>query len=159
MAPLILMVVTMLLARGLGAAHLLPTTSWIDATWMDATRVGLAIMFLFTASAHFTSTRRELIQMVPPLVPGPDLAVTLTGFAEIAGAIGLLIPWLRPWAGSGLIPLLVAMFPANMHAARAGVTFRGRPATRLRVRLPVQILWILLLWWSSISPIVATMNG
>jgi uncharacterized membrane protein len=50
----------------------------------------------------------------------------------------------------GLAVLLVALFPANIYAARSGATLAGRPATPLRWRLPLQILWIALLLWVAI---------
>jgi hypothetical protein len=64
MAPLIVLVAATLLAR-LGG--------WLGVNpfhqWSAATRVGLAVMFSFTASAHFNSTRGDLVRMVPPNIP------------------------------------------------------------------------------------------
>ena len=117
--------------------------------WHSATRVGLAVMFVFTGVAHFTSTRKDLIRMVPPQFPAPALLVTLTGIAEILGAIGLLIPGLSRWAAYSLAALLVAMFPANVHASRSGHTIGGRPHTSMVLRLPLQLVWIALLVWSA----------
>jgi uncharacterized membrane protein len=106
-------------------------------------------MFLFTAGAHFAPrTRADLIGMVPPQLPGPAALVTLTGIAEIAGAIGLVIPSLARWAAFGLILLLVLLFPANIHAARTDHRIGGRPHTRMAFRFPLQLLWMALLWWS-----------
>ena len=64
MAPLIVLVVAGLLARLIGQ---LGVTALRD--WAAATRVGLAVMFCFTAAAHFNSMRPDLIAMVPPFVP------------------------------------------------------------------------------------------
>jgi uncharacterized membrane protein len=146
MIPFHVMVVAILVARGVGALAWLPIESW-----QSATRAGLAVMFVFTATAHFNRRREDLIRMVPPQFPTPSALVTFTGFAELAGAIGLLIPALARWAAYGLILLLIALFPANLHAARRGLTIRGRPATRLPLRVPLQLLWIGLLWWSAPS--------
>ncbi len=55
-------------------------------------RAALAVMFFLTASAHWGKRRPDLIRMVPPVFPRPDLLVTLTGVLEILGAIGLLVP-------------------------------------------------------------------
>jgi uncharacterized membrane protein len=122
------------------AARLLGALVWPGLNdWQSATRVGLAIMFVFTGAAHFSSTRRDLIQMVPPQLPSPSALVTLTGVAEFAGALGLVVPWASRWAAYGLIVLLVAMFPANIHAARINHTIAGRPHTRLAVRLLVDV--------------------
>jgi hypothetical protein len=41
------------------------------------------------------------------------------------------------------------MFIANVNAAQRGVTLRGKPPTPLWLRVPMQILFIALLWWST----------
>lgn len=145
MAPLIVLVVAALLARligQLGVHHL--------RDWAASTRVGLAVMFLFTAAAHFNSMRPDMIAMVPPFVPNPELMVTLTGICEILGAVGLLVPRTRRIAAIALIVFLLAVLPANIHAAQAGVTLRGAPATPIIPRVALQALFIALLWWSGI---------
>src|SRR5262245_26443772 len=87
------------------------------AAWPLPLRGGLAAMFLLTASAHFLSGREDLIRMVPPWLPAPALLVTATGVLEILGAVGLLVPQTARLAAAGLALLMVAMFPANVHAA------------------------------------------
>ena len=52
-------------------------------------------------------------------------------------------------AGYALIVFFIAVFPANARAARSGVTLRGKPATALWVRAPMQFLFIFLAWWVS----------
>jgi len=127
--------------RALGMAGVAAFQSWILSA-----RVALAVMFLFTATSHFTPMKKDLIAMVPPGLPRPDLLVLLTGIAELAGAIGLLIPATRYWAALGLIVLMVAMLPANMSAAKRGVLLRGQPATPLSLRFPMQLLFIGWAW-------------
>jgi uncharacterized membrane protein len=107
-------------------------------------------MFCFTAAAHFNSMRPDMIAMVPPFVPNPALMVTFTGICEILGAIGLLIPRTRRLAAIALIVMLIAILPANIHAAQAGVTLRGAPATPLVPRIALQGLFIGLLWWCGV---------
>lgn len=142
MIPLYVMLLSIAASRALGLF-------WpaLDS-WPLATRAGLAIMFTFTGLAHFTRTRQDLIRMVPPQLPNPSGLVTLTGIAELAGAVGLVVPATARWAAYALILLLVAMFPANIFAARVGHTIGGRPHTPLVLRLPLQLLWMGLLWWS-----------
>lgn len=82
-----------------------------------ALRAGLAAMFTTTGIAHFVGMRQELVAMVPPALPAPELLVTVTGVLELAGAAGLLIARTAPWAAAGLSLMLVAMFPANVHLA------------------------------------------
>ena len=72
-------------------------------TWKAAARVGLAAMFCFTAVAHFSRMRADLIRMVPPSVPNPALMVTFTGVCEVLGGVGLLVPRTRPVAAIALI--------------------------------------------------------
>ena len=145
MAPLLVLVVTTLLARvaGLLGAHSL-------RDWAAATRLGLAVMFCFTAAAHFNSMRADLVRMVPPGVPNPEFMVTFTGLCEILGAIGLLVPRTRRAAAIALIMFLVAVVPANIYAARSGVTLRGAAATPLVPRVALQALFVVLIWWAGL---------
>ncbi|WP_063065617.1 DoxX family protein [Nocardia violaceofusca] len=136
MAPLVVLAVVTALARLAGAIDL---ADWLDS-WPHALRVGLAAMFLLTASAHFQQPRRDaLIAMVPPGLPSAAGLVTLTGVLEAAGAVGLLIPPVAPVAAAGLVVLLIAMFPANVRAARADLGIKTMP---LPLRTAVQVVFI-----------------
>ena len=84
MAVMIVLAASLILFRGLGALGVRRF-----ASWKEATRHALAVLFLFTASAHFTSMRHDLARMVPAAVPWPEGMVAFTGVCEIAGAIGL----------------------------------------------------------------------
>lgn len=137
MVPFIVLVGSFLLLQALGALRVLPLRSWITSL-----RWALAAMFLVTASAHFGARRPDLVRMVPPSFPEPELLVTLTGVAELLGAAGLLFPRLAPWAAGGLALLLVAMFPANVHAARAGLTIGGAAVTPLAPRAVLQVVFL-----------------
>jgi uncharacterized membrane protein len=59
-----------------------------------------------------------------------------------------MIPFQR-LAAWCLMALLVAMFPANVHAARTAHTIANRPHTPMIIRGPLQALWIGLLWWTT----------
>lgn len=131
------MIVLVALLIGFGAARLagLAGVEALDG-WQPALRVGLAVMFLFTSFAHFyPKLRADLIGMVPPSLPRPDLLVTITGILEIAGAIGLLIPSTTRLAAACLILLLIVMFPANVSAARRGVAQGDRIGPRTLLQL------------------------
>jgi uncharacterized membrane protein len=91
MVPFFVLLVSTLLLRVIGMAGVSPLDSWI---W--CLRCGLALMLLFTASAHWGKRRGDLIAMVPRIFPRPDLMVSATGVFEILGGLGLLIPRLRP---------------------------------------------------------------
>lgn len=106
-------------------------------------------MLCFTASAHFTRMKDDLVRMTPPWVPRPRALVSFTGACEILGAIGILLSPTRRAAGIALILLFVALLPANIHAAQAKLTLRGKPVTPLWLRVPMQILFVALTWWST----------
>src|SRR4051794_318293 len=55
--------------------------------------------------------------IMPDWVPFPRATVFLTGIMELAGAVALLIPWLRWWAGVALALYVVAVWPANFKHA------------------------------------------
>jgi uncharacterized membrane protein len=144
MIVLLVLILAILISRGLGFAGISAL-----ASWHVAARYGLAVMLLFTGSTHFTPMRQDFIRMTPPWVPRPGAMVFFTGLCEIAGAIGLVIPAVQRAAGIALILFFIAVLPANIYAARAGITLRGRPATALWLRVPMQVLFIGLAWWST----------
>ncbi|MFI7117315.1 DoxX family protein [Amycolatopsis sp. NPDC049868] len=88
--------------------------------WPVAVRGGVAALFVTTGLAHFIGMREELVAMVPPALPAPELLVTVTGALELAGAAGVLWSRTAPWASAGLTLLLLGMFPANVYKALHG---------------------------------------
>jgi uncharacterized membrane protein len=143
MIVLVVLFGSWLILRGIGV---LGATAL--ATWHDSARYALAVMFVFTAVAHFNKMRHDLAQMIPSFIPQPMLIVYITGVGEFLGAAGLLIPKLRFLAGICLILLLIGMFTANLNAALKGLTLRGKPVTPLWLRTPMQILFIGLICWA-----------
>ncbi|WP_286228417.1 DoxX family protein [Neobacillus mesonae] len=137
MVPFILLIVSFLIFRLIGFFGL----SYFDV-WETSLRSAVALMFLFTAMAHWGKRRPDLIKMVPPALPNPDFIVTATGILEIIGAIGLLIPITSNIASLSLALLLIVMFPANIRAARKGITIGGRPCTPLFPRTILQIIFL-----------------
>lgn len=105
-------------------------------------RIALGLMFLLTASAHWGKRRPDLIRMVPPAFPRPDRLVTITGVLELLGAIGLFIPRTAPAAAICLAALLIAMFPANVYAARHNLTIAGHRMPPLPVRAAIQVVLV-----------------
>ena len=113
--------------------------------WQHALRAALGLMFLLTASAHWGKRRPHLVRMVPASIGHAGFFVTLTGFAEIAIAIGLQIPRIAAWSALAAIAMLCAIFPANMRAAWERLTILGKPVPTLGPRLLVQLFFIALL--------------
>lgn len=145
MAPLIVLIVSTLVLRLAGAAGVRSL-----ASWRDATRVGLAVMFVFTGSTHFTAMNHDYAAMIPPPLTGQLWVIHVTGLFELAGAIGLLVPKTRRLAGICLCLLLVALFPANVHAALNAINFRGQPPADIWLRTLVQFVFLVATWWSTI---------
>jgi uncharacterized membrane protein len=145
MAPFLVLVAVVIGLRLLGLFRARLSTSW-----QQSTRLGLVVMFLFTGATHFTAMKYDYAAMIPPPFTGDVWIITVTGALEIAGAAGLVIPATRRAAAICLAVLLVAMFPANVHAAVAAVPFRGESPTELWLRAPIQLLFVIALWWSSI---------
>ncbi|MER7451166.1 hypothetical protein ABTW96_12870 [Nocardia beijingensis] len=136
MAPLVVLVVVTAVVRLIGW---LTGNGWLDS-WAHATALGLAAMLVLTSSAHFLQPRRDtLIAMVPPRLPNAPALVTLTGVLELAGAAGVLVPATADLAAACLIALLVALFPANVRAARAELGIKTMP---LPLRALVQVLFV-----------------
>src|SRR6185437_1133817 len=113
--------------------------------WWTSLRIALSGMFLLTASAHRGVRRPDLIRMVPPAFPRPDLLVTITGVLEVLGAIGLMFPATARIGACALSILLLAMFPANVHAAKLNLTIGGQRVPALGLRSALQIIFVLAL--------------
>jgi uncharacterized membrane protein len=110
--------------------------------WWTSLRLSLSGMFLLTASAHWGKRRPDLIKMLPPFFTRPDVLVTVTGILEILGAVGLMIPAVARYAALGLALLLIAVFPANIHAARKRLTIGGRQVQGLAPRTVLQCAFL-----------------
>ncbi len=139
MAPLIVLVFSFLIFRltGLGVTYF--------ADWQNALRAALGAMFLVTASAHWGRRRPDLIRMVPRTFGDAGKWVTLTGVFEVLIAVGLQVPQAALSVGAMAVMMLVCLFPANVKAAREGLTIGGRPVPGLSARLGIQAVFVLAL--------------
>ena len=144
MVVLLILILSCLIFRALGFAGL-PAF----ATWQASARDALSLMLVFTGVSHFTFMKEDFVRMMPPAIPWLRGWIYITGVCEIAGAVGLLLPGFRRAAAYALIAFFLAVLPANIHAARAGVTLRGKPPTTLWLRIPMQILFIAIAFWSA----------
>jgi uncharacterized membrane protein len=105
----------------------------------------LAIFFIGSGVNHFVMPRAYQRIVPPRLRHDAERVVVLSGVAEVAGGLGVLLPRLRRAAGAGLMALLVAVFPANLYMARSPERFPRIPRWALYGRLPLQPLMI---WWA-----------
>ena len=146
MVSLFVLVISFVLLRGVGLLGVERLSSW-----RTAGRGALVAMFLFTGASHFTGMKYDFAAMIPPPLPNDLWVIYLTGLFEMAGAVGLLIPRTRKLAGICLVLLLAALFPANVYAALNEIPLRGEAATPLWIRTPMQLLYIGMIWWTSIK--------
>jgi uncharacterized membrane protein len=107
----------------------------------------LLAAFYFAAGLLHLSRPEGFLPIVPDWVPAPLTVVMVTGLAEIAGAIGLMIPRLRPAAGIGLALYAACVFPANIKHALEGVAVTGLPSSWW-YHAPRLALQPVLVWWA-----------
>jgi len=144
MTVLVVLLVSWIVLRGIGMLGVSAL-----GTWQGSAAYALAVMFVMTGTAHFNKMKHDMARMVPSVFPRPMWIIYGTGVLEFLGAAGLLVPRVRGLAGVGLIALLAAMFPANVKAARERLLLRGKPATELWLRAPMQVFFIGMVWWAS----------
>lgn len=93
-------------------------------TLPDRIALGLRLLlaaFYFAAGLLHLTAPGGFLQIMPPMVPAPEAVVAFTGACEIAGAIGLLVPQTRLWAGRMLALYALCVWPANLYHALSGV--------------------------------------
>jgi len=112
----------------------------------------LAALFVGAGVTHFT-VPGFYAHMVPPYLPAPWTLVYVSGVCEIVLGVLLLVPATRRLAAWGLVLLLFAVFPANVHMAVNHVGFVDAPAwlpqptpLGLWLRLPLQGVLVAWAW-------------
>jgi uncharacterized membrane protein len=98
-------------------------------------------LFISAALLHFLKTDLSA-SMIPPVFPARHFLVLLTGALEMAGAIGLFLPFFRRPAAFWISILMVAIFPANVYAA--GKVMGGLAMPGVPLRTAMQIIYIVL---------------
>lgn len=121
------------------------SVGWEAAQW--GVRAVLAAIFLVMGVLHFVpGPARGMAAIIPPTLKRPGwpsslVIVRFTGLCELAGGVGVLVPVTRVAAAIALIVFLVAVFPANIFAARHPERF-GRAAIPFWPRLGGQLVLI-----------------
>lgn len=113
--------------------------------------------YVLAGMLHFAAPEFYL-QMMPPALPWHGALVALSGIAEIALGILVLIPATRTQAAWGIIALLCAVYPANIYMAVYDIPLTSRPewmsqptAAQQWLRLPLQ--FVLMAWaWGYTQP-------
>lgn len=113
----------------------------------------LAVCIIIVGITHFIRPE-QYARIVPPQLPYPVELVYISGFFEILGGIGLMIPFVSVAAAWGLIALFIAVFPANINMAVNNIPIEGIPHNQVLywVRLPFQAVLIAWAYWYTRKP-------
>ena len=105
----------------------------------------LGLLFVVAGVNHFVQPG-FYVSIMPPYLPWHESLVSLSGVAELALGI-LLVPRFQAVAAWGLVALLVAVFPANVHMAMHADLFPTIPPAVQLARLPLQAVLIAWAYW------------
>jgi uncharacterized membrane protein len=111
----------------------------------------LGAFFIGAGVNHFRNPRFYEAIVPPSLQHEKVRVVQLSGVAELAGGLGVLLPATRRLSGAALVALLAAVFPANLYMAAEPKQFRKIPRWALYARLPLQPLMMLWAWRATRS--------
>ncbi len=112
--------------------------------WFIVGKATLATLFIVAGVGHFVATN-FFLKIMPPYLPLHLPIVLVSGAIEIILGILLLVPRYSRVAAWGIIALLIAVFPANIHVYQHQESFPLPWIVHL-LRLPLQgvlILWAL----------------
>ena len=143
------MIFLLILFLGTTAAAMLARRQGMRA-WA---RWGLACALVVAGIAHLVAPT-PFEQHLPEWVPAARELVFITGLIEIVLGVALAL-WRprRRIVGTVVAIYFVAVFPANVYVAVAGVDVDGQPGGAYPwVRLPFQVLFIVWALWSTRSP-------
>jgi len=115
--------------------------------WRRSLRYLCALLFSATGILHLLHPTLFVVA-IPPGFGDPLWDVLISGYAELAGGVGLLLPWTRRIARYGLIALLLAVWPANWYMAFEAHRFIAvAPPLFWILRVPLQIPLIIAVWY------------
>lgn len=113
-------------------------------------KILFAIFFVVAGFNHFFSTAFYL-HIMPPYLPWHLFLVYLSGLVEIMLGIALVIPKFTQLAAWGLIGLLIAVLPANIHMAVNHDLYPEYSVAVLWLRLPLQIVLMGWAYWYTLT--------
>lgn len=107
----------------------------------------LAIFMMGAGIMHFVNPDFYL-KIMPPYLPFHYELVQISGVCEIVLGVLLVIPQYSRQAAGGVILLLIAVFPANLHVYQHQELIPASPLSHM-LRLPLQALLMLWAWWHT----------
>jgi uncharacterized membrane protein len=118
------------------------------------TRIVIGLLFAGLGLSHLVDPA-PFVSIMPPYLPWHLELVYISGFFEILGGLGLLLAPTRRLAAWGLLALLIAVYPANIHMLVNEIYLDGMPQEKwlLWVRMPMQLVFAIgVLWVGEIWP-------
>ncbi len=119
--------------------------------WLRLASIALLGALFIAAGANHFRVPGFYLPMMPPYLPWHAGLIAVSGVCEILGGLGLLVPRTRCLAAYGLLALLVAVFPANVHMALHDIQPPGTHISPLMawLRLPLQAILMAWVWWAG----------
>lgn len=109
-------------------------------------RILLGLLFVLAGLNHFINPEFYL-KIMPPYLPWHPALVYVSGVFELVLGAALLFKRSARIAAWGLIALLVAVYPANIHMALNPDLYPEYSKAALWARLPIQIVLIAWVYW------------
>ena len=107
-------------------------------------RFVMGALYITAGALHFVLTR-TYTGIMPDYLPAHRELVLISGAAEIAGGVGVMVPQTKRAAAWGLVLLLICVMPANVWMAQHPERYPNIPLWAIWLRLPLQLP---LLWWA-----------
>ena len=102
----------------------------------------LALFMIGAGIMHFVNPE-FFLKIMPPYLPFHKELVLVSGVFEVLLGVLLLVPASSRWAAWGIVALLIAVFPANLHVFQNQELIPAPLLVHL-LRLPMQ--GVLILW-------------
>ena len=121
-----------------------------------ASKYVLAIFMITAGIMHFANPG-FFLKIMPPYLPLHYELVLVSGIFEVLLGVLLLVPRSSRMAAWGIVALLIAVFPANLHMALHPKRYPSVPPVALWVRLPLQ--GVLIAWAYSYARTPASLSS
>lgn len=107
----------------------------------------LALFMIGAGIMHFVNPS-FFLKIMPLYLPLHKELVLLSGVFKVLLGVLLLVPQYSRWAAWGIVALLIAVFPANLHVYQRQELIAASSLVHL-LRLPLQGVFILWAYWHT----------
>ena len=107
----------------------------------------LAVFMIFAGAMHFIKPQ-FYVSLMPDYLPWHLPLVYLSGLAEAACGVLLLVPRYARLAAWGIVGVLIAVFPANIHIYQHQDLIPASSTLHL-LRLPLQAVFLAWAYWHT----------